>query len=205
MNTPSWTLYARPADLPAARPTAGRSSRAPRSCRGSAWPRSRSARRVQRVAVRARPDRPRGQPGCRPPDRGGGRSAARDQRRGRAEALVPRRDRGPAGRLLAHVVGTRPGLRAAEELSALGYQRDDVIGRDGVEASFEELRGTYRQRAPRGGCRRQAGEGARAPERPDPREEPDAHDRFPDPAHRDRDAQDGDWRLPAVAQGVTSS
>ena len=31
-----------------------------------------------------------------------------------------------------------------EDLSATGYLRDDVIGRDGVESSYEEeLRGTY--------------------------------------------------------------
>lgn len=50
------------------------------------------------------------------------------------------------GSLLSHLVGyTAPVSRS--EVSALsdeGYLRDDVIGRDGVEASFErELRGTY--------------------------------------------------------------
>ena len=50
------------------------------------------------------------------------------------------------GELLAHLVGyTGPVSRGElEELSAVGYLRDDVIGRGGVEASFEEeLRGTY--------------------------------------------------------------
>lgn len=50
------------------------------------------------------------------------------------------------GSLLSHLVGyTGPVSRS--EVSALsdeGYLRDDMIGRDGVEASFErELRGTY--------------------------------------------------------------
>jgi penicillin-binding protein 2 len=52
----------------------------------------------------------------------------------------------PGGSLLAHVAGyTGPVDR--DELEALavdGYLRDDVIGKTGVEASFEEaLRGTY--------------------------------------------------------------
>ena len=51
-----------------------------------------------------------------------------------------------AGPLLAHVVGyTGPVNRdELERLEPAGYLRDDVIGRAGVEAAFEEeLRGTY--------------------------------------------------------------
>jgi penicillin-binding protein 2 len=50
------------------------------------------------------------------------------------------------GELLAHVVGyTGPvSQNELKNLSGEGYLRDDVIGRDGVEASYEkELRGTY--------------------------------------------------------------
>ncbi len=50
------------------------------------------------------------------------------------------------GELLAHVLGyTGPVDRAElQALEADGYLRDDVIGKSGVEASFEEeLRGTY--------------------------------------------------------------
>ena len=73
--------------------------------------------------------------------------AARDRGRGRADAQLPRRDRArPTGRCSSHVVGyTGPIDR--EELEALtddGYLRDDVIGKSGIEASFEEeLRGEY--------------------------------------------------------------
>jgi penicillin-binding protein 2 len=51
-----------------------------------------------------------------------------------------------SGALLSHVVGyTGPVSRdELAELEGAGYLRDDVIGRAGVEASFEEeLRGTY--------------------------------------------------------------
>jgi penicillin-binding protein 2 len=50
------------------------------------------------------------------------------------------------GELLAHLVGyTGPVSRAeVDDLLAAGYLRDDVIGRGGVEASYEEtLRGSY--------------------------------------------------------------
>jgi penicillin-binding protein 2 len=50
------------------------------------------------------------------------------------------------GTLLSHVLGyTGPiNLDEYRALADSGYQRDDVIGRDGVEASYEdELRGTY--------------------------------------------------------------
>ncbi len=50
------------------------------------------------------------------------------------------------GSLLSHVVGYTAPVSRAEvgRLSDEGYLRDDDIGRDGVEASFErELRGTY--------------------------------------------------------------
>lgn len=52
----------------------------------------------------------------------------------------------PNGQLLSHVLGyTGPvNLDEFRSLSADGYLRDDVIGRSGVEASFEQaLRGTY--------------------------------------------------------------
>jgi len=51
-----------------------------------------------------------------------------------------------AGTLLSHVVGYTGPVSSDElpQLSAQGYLPDDVIGRDGVEASYEsELRGTY--------------------------------------------------------------
>jgi penicillin-binding protein 2 len=51
-----------------------------------------------------------------------------------------------AGTLLSHVLGYTGRVSSDElpRLSAQGYLPDDVIGRDGVEASFEdELRGTY--------------------------------------------------------------
>ena len=50
------------------------------------------------------------------------------------------------GELLAHLVGYTGPVSRGElaGLAARGYLRDDVIGRDGVEASWEEeLRGTY--------------------------------------------------------------
>ncbi|HSK92699.1 MAG TPA: penicillin-binding protein 2 [Candidatus Angelobacter sp.] len=51
-----------------------------------------------------------------------------------------------AGELLAHAVGYTGPVNRAEltELAGQGYLRDDVIGKTGVEAAFErELRGTF--------------------------------------------------------------
>jgi penicillin-binding protein 2 len=50
------------------------------------------------------------------------------------------------GDLLAHLVGYTGPVSSGElaDLSAHGYLRDDIVGRDGVESSFERaLRGTY--------------------------------------------------------------
>src|SRR5206468_1988454 len=51
-----------------------------------------------------------------------------------------------SGTLLSHVLGYTGPVSGDEltQLSTQGYLPDDVIGRDGVEASFEDqLRGTY--------------------------------------------------------------
>ena len=145
VNTPSWTVKVRPADLPEA-----------------------DARRVlARVArvtgsnfsvVRDRLEAYRGSPfDLVPVARGVSREAAlligeeSSDLPGivvEVEAVRSYLDeKGEAnGSLLSHVVGyTGPVNR--DELARLepeGYLRDDVIGRDGIEASFEEeLRGGY--------------------------------------------------------------
>jgi penicillin-binding protein 2 len=145
VSVPSWTVKVRPADLP---------------------PADRS-RVLSRVAVltgadsstlRARLDAFSGSPyDLVPIQRGVGREAAlligeeAEDLPGVLITVEPIRqyldETGkPGGPLLSHVVGyTGPIDR--EELDALevdGYLRDDVIGKAGVEASFEDaLRGTY--------------------------------------------------------------
>jgi penicillin-binding protein 2 len=145
VNTPSWTVKVRPADLP-----------------------DRSANRIlARVAqitgataslLRQRLAAFQGSPyDLVPIERGVGRRAAlilseeAERLPGIVVVVDPIRsyldDHGRAsGRLMAHVVGyTGPVNR--EELDGLeadGYLPDDAIGRAGVEASFEdELRGEY--------------------------------------------------------------
>ena len=145
VSVPSWTVKVRPADLPAA-------------------DQSRVLSRValltgaDRATLRARLDAFNGSPfDLVPIQRGVGREAAlligeeAEDLPGVVISVEPIRqyldETGkPAGPLLSHVVGyTGPIDR--EELDALevdGYLRDDVIGKAGVEASFEDvLRGTY--------------------------------------------------------------
>ena len=144
-NAPSWTVKVRPADLPE------------RS-------RARILARVARVtggdlgALRQRLDAFRGSPfDLVPVERGVGREAAlilAEEAEGLPGIVVevePIRlyldDRGEAnGGLLSHVLGYT-GPVDLEELARLepeGYLRDDVIGKSGIEASFEdELRGRY--------------------------------------------------------------
>jgi penicillin-binding protein 2 len=145
VNTPSWTVNVRPADLPPG-------------------DRTRVLGRVARLTdtpmatLRGRLDAFRGSPfDLVPVVRGVGREAALIL--GEESATLPGvvvevapirayldKNGAQDGHLLAHVVGyTGPVSR--DELaarSAEGYLRDDVIGKTGIEASFEEeLRGTY--------------------------------------------------------------
>ncbi len=145
VSVPSWTVKVRPADLPAA-------------------DRSRVLSRIavltgaDRATLRARLDAFSGSPyDLVPIQRGVGREAAlligeeAEDLPGVVITVEPIRqyldETGkPGGPLLSHVIGyTGPIDR--EELDALevdGYLRDDVIGKAGVEASFEDvLRGTY--------------------------------------------------------------
>jgi penicillin-binding protein 2 len=145
VNTPSWTVKVRPADLP--EPSARRILRRVATITGAELP-----------TVRVRLDAFRGSPyDLVPIVRGITRQAALilSEEAGSLPGIVvqvePIRryldDRGKStGRLMAHVVGyTGPVDR--DELARLegkGYLRDDVIGRSGVESSFEdELRGDY--------------------------------------------------------------
>jgi penicillin-binding protein 2 len=147
VNAPAWTLYVRPADLPT-----GESARAAVLDRAAALSGIESGTLRQRLASFS---------GSAydlvPLGTDLGRDAAlliaeeKDELPGISVGAEARRqylDETGAldGELLAHVVGyTGPvAQRELRDLSAKGYLRDDVIGRDGVEASFEtELRGTY--------------------------------------------------------------
>jgi penicillin-binding protein 2 len=145
VNAPSWTVKVRPADLPDADA-------------------SRVLRRVARITgadvsrLRQRLDAFQGSPfDLVPIERGITRRAAlilgeeSERLPGIVVEVEPTRryldDHSEAkGRLMAHVVGyTGPVNREElERLEADGYLRDDVIGKAGVEASFEEeLRGRY--------------------------------------------------------------
>ena len=145
VNAPSWTVKVRPADLPE----------------------SQVARVLDRVAeltgassetLRSRLEAFRGSPfDLVPVERGVSREAALliGEEAERLPGIVVEVDAvreyldetgAAAGELLAHVLGyTGPINRS--ELAARqdsGYLRDDVIGKTGIEASFEELlRGTY--------------------------------------------------------------
>lgn len=147
VNTPSWTLYARPADLPTTE--AARRAVLARAARLAAVP---VGPLLQRFAAY------QGSPfELVPVGEDIGRDAALliaeqgDQLPGISVGAEPRREYldetgARNGELLAHVLGyTGPVSRGElEELSALGYLRNDVIGRGGVEASYEEaLRGAY--------------------------------------------------------------
>jgi penicillin-binding protein 2 len=147
VNTPSWTLYVRPADLPSTE-----------SARSAVLARAASLSAVSLGPLRQRLAAYRGSPfDLVPIGADIGRDAALliaeqgGQLPGISVGAEPRREYldetgAKHGELLAHVLGyTGPVSRGElDELSALGYLRDDVIGRGGVEASYEEtLRGAY--------------------------------------------------------------
>ena len=147
VNTPSWTLYARPADLPAsqadrtvvlarAASASGLSLAALQqrltAFRGSPYDLVPLGSDISREAALLIAERSADLPGI---------SVAAEPRREYLDETGARN-----GELLAHLVGyTGPVSRTElETLSAECYLRDDVIGRNGVEASYEDaLRGTY--------------------------------------------------------------
>ena len=144
VNTPSWTVNVRPADLPAD------------DVRILA--RVAQLAGVTSAAIRDRLDAFRGSPfDLVPVVTGVDREAALiigeegDRLPGVVVEVEPIRqyldDTGAAsGSLLAHLVGYTGPISRDEliELEDDGYLRDDVIGRAGVEASYEDLlRGTY--------------------------------------------------------------
>ncbi len=145
VNTPSWTVHVRPGDLPASG-------------------RARILNRIAEVTgtpyqtIRQRLDAYRGSPyDLVPVVRGVDRDASliigeeAEELPGIVVEVEPIRryldETGAAeGGLLAHILGyTGPVSRdELAELTAQGYLRDDVIGKAGIESSFEsELRGTY--------------------------------------------------------------
>jgi penicillin-binding protein 2 len=145
VSVPSWTVKVRPADLPDAD-------------RWRVLSRVAVLTGADRATLRTRLDAFRGSPfDLVPIQRGVGREAAlligeeAEDLPGVVITVEPIRQYldetgNPGGTLLSHVVGyTGPIDR--EELDALevdGYLRDDVIGKAGVEASFEDaLRGAY--------------------------------------------------------------
>lgn len=145
VSVPSWTVKVRPADLPA-------------SGRGRVLARVAELVGVERATLEARLAAFSGSPfDLVPVARGVGRQAAlligeeADELPGVVIEVEPIRQYldetgAPGGQLLSHVVGyTGPVSR--EELDSIetaGYLRDDVIGKTGVESSFEaQLRGTY--------------------------------------------------------------
>ncbi|MGZ8563141.1 MAG: penicillin-binding protein 2 [Candidatus Limnocylindria bacterium] len=147
VNTPSWTLYARPADLP--KDAVARSDVLARAGQLSG---------VAVSVLRERLSAFHGSPfDLVPLAEGITREAA--LLLGEEEAQLPGVTVGAQatreyldetgaldGDLLAHLVGyTGPVSRTeVADLASRGYLHDDVIGRDGVEASFErQLRGTY--------------------------------------------------------------
>ena len=147
VNTPSWTLYARPADLPSG--AAARSGVLERAAQlsgvdlaamherlaafsGSPFDLVPLAEGISREASLLI-----GEEGARLPGIAVGAEATREYL-DEAGAV--------GGELLAHLVGYTGPVSRGElaDLATRGYLRDDTIGRDGVEASWErELRGTY--------------------------------------------------------------
>ena len=147
VNTASWTLYARPADLPKEEgPLADVLRRAARlsgvgvavlrqrlaAFSGSPFDLVPLAEDISREAALLIGEEQGQLPGI---------TVA-------AEAMREYLDDTGAlnGDLLAHLVGYTAPVSRGElaDLAPLGYLRDDVIGRDGVESSWErELRGTY--------------------------------------------------------------
>jgi penicillin-binding protein 2 len=147
VNTPSWTLYGRPADLPGG--DAARDAVLRRAASLSGLPLSTLRQRLAAFT---------GSPfDLVPLGSGISREAAlliAEEREGLpgisvgAEARREYLDETGAvsGELLAHLLGYTGPVSLGElgDLAARGYLRDDVIGRDGVESSYEaELRGTY--------------------------------------------------------------
>lgn len=147
VNTPSWTLYARPADLPKGE-----------TARAGVLDRAAQLAGVDVSALRQRLAAFSGSPfELVPLAEGISRDAALligeegEQLPGvsvGAEATREYLDETGAvdGELLAHLVGYTGPVSQGElaGLAARGYLRDDVIGRDGVEASWEQaLRGSY--------------------------------------------------------------
>jgi penicillin-binding protein 2 len=145
VNTPSWTVKVRPADLPGARRT-------------SVLRRVAELTATDAALLRQRLDAFSGSPfDLVPIARGVTREAAlligeeSEALPGIVVEVDPVRqylnENGEVdGTLLSHVLGyLGPVSRdELEELQQAGYLRDDVIGRAGVEAGFEdELRGTY--------------------------------------------------------------
>ena len=145
VNAPSWTVNVRPADLPDSQ-------------------RRRVLRRVAGLvgtpvdALRTRLDAFRGSPfDLVPIERGVDREAALliGEQAAQLPGIVVEVDAvrryldetgDVSGALLAHVTGYTGPINRSElaTLEDAGYLRDDVIGRTGIEASFEtELRGTY--------------------------------------------------------------
>ena len=145
VSVPSWTVKVRPADLPA-------------PARGRILGRVAELVGVERAALDDRLSAFSGSPfDLVPVARGVGREAAlligeeADDLPGVVIEVEPIRqyldETGvPGGQLLSHVIGYT-GPVSSEELERIetdGYLRDDVIGKTGVEASFEaQLRGTY--------------------------------------------------------------
>ncbi|MDQ4035821.1 MAG: penicillin-binding protein 2 [Chloroflexota bacterium] len=145
VSIPSWTVKVRPADLPEPE-------------RFRVLSRVAELTGAERSTLNARLEAFRGSPfDLVPVERGVSREAAlligeeAEQLPGVTIAVEPIRqyldETGKAGgQLLSHVIGyTGPIDRAElEELDAQGYLRDDVVGKAGIEASFEdELRGRY--------------------------------------------------------------
>jgi penicillin-binding protein 2 len=145
VSVPSWTVKVRPADLPD-------------SARGRVLARVAELVGMERATLRARLDAFTGSPfDLVPIAYGVGREAAlligeeADQLPGVAIEIEPIRQYldetgAPGGPLLSHVLGyTGPVSRDEfETLAAQGYLRNDVIGKTGIEASYEaELRGRF--------------------------------------------------------------
>jgi penicillin-binding protein 2 len=148
VSVPSWTVKVRPADLPDA-------------ARGRVLARVAELVGMERTTLRARLDAFTGSPfDLVPIAYGVGREAAlligeeADELPGVAIEIEPIRQYldetgAPGGQLLSHVLGyTGPVSRDEfESLAAQGYLRNDVIGKTGIEASYEaELRGTFGSR-----------------------------------------------------------
>jgi len=147
VNAPAWTLYARPADLPTGE-----------AARADVLERAAALSGIEVSIVRQRLAAFNGSPYDLVP-------LGTDLSRDAALLIAEQKDALPGitvgaearrqyldetgaldGELLAHVVGyTGPvSQNELKNLSGEGYLRDDMIGRDGVEASYEkELRGTY--------------------------------------------------------------